>query len=127
MCCGNIWENISCIECFNYTHQRTFQALPTRLEGGRLSGKLHNKFPKQKIRERFARTKPVPESRAIRDPIHRFITLNEKEAELIDSEAFQRLRHLRQLAFAYLVYPSATHTRFEHSLGVCHVAGLLAS
>ncbi len=68
----------------------------------------------------------MPESRSIRDPIHRFIKLNEQEAEIVDSEAFQRLRHLRQLAFAYLVYPSATHTRFEHSLGVCHVAGLLA-
>lgn len=68
----------------------------------------------------------VPEPRKIRDPIHRFIELNEQEREIVDSEAFQRLRHLRQLAFAYLVYPSATHTRFEHSLGVCHVAGLLA-
>jgi len=68
----------------------------------------------------------VPESRTIRDPIHRFIELNEQEAELMDTRPFQRLRHLRQLAFAYLVYPSATHTRFEHSIGVCHVAGLLA-
>jgi HD superfamily phosphohydrolase len=68
----------------------------------------------------------MPEGRTIRDPIHRFIELKEQETEIIDSEAFQRLRNLRQLAFAYLVYPSATHTRFEHSLGVCHGAGLLA-
>ena len=69
----------------------------------------------------------MSEGRTIRDPIHRFIKLNEQETEIIDSEAFQRLRQLRQLAFAYLVYPGATHTRFEHSLGVCHVAGLLAN
>jgi hypothetical protein len=55
-------------------------------------------------------TAAVPESRSIRDPIHRFIKLQEHEAEIVDSEVFQRLRNLRQLAFAYLVYPSATHT-----------------
>ncbi len=65
------------------------------------------------------------ESRTLRDPIHRFITLNEQEAALIDAPVFQRLRRLRQLACAYLVYPSAIHTRFEHSIGVCHVARLL--
>lgn len=66
------------------------------------------------------------EARTIRDPIHRFVPLNEQEAALIDAPAFQRLRRLRQLAFAYLVYPSAVHSRFEHSIGVCHIAGLLA-
>lgn len=68
----------------------------------------------------------MSEPRSIRDPIHGFIRLNEKEADIIDTRAFQRLRNLRQLAFAYLVYPGAVHTRFEHSLGVCHVAGQLA-
>ena len=68
----------------------------------------------------------MSESRDIRDPIHGFIRLNEQESELVDTRAFQRLRNLRQLALAHLVYPGAMHTRFEHSLGVCHVAGLLA-
>lgn len=81
--------------------------------------------PKQNTLLTFSGLTAVPESRSIRDPIHRFIKLQEHEAEIVDSEVFQRLRNLRQLAFAYLVYPSATHTRFEHSLGVCHVAGLL--
>lgn len=68
----------------------------------------------------------MPEARSIRDPIHGFINLNEKEAQIVDTSAFQRLRALRQLAFAYLVYPGAVHTRFEHSLGVCHVTAKLA-
>lgn len=68
----------------------------------------------------------MSEPRAIRDPIHGFIRLNEQESDLVDTRAFQRLRNLRQLALAHLVYPGALHTRFEHSLGVCHVAGLLA-
>ncbi len=64
--------------------------------------------------------------RAIRDPVHDFIRLNSKEAKVIDSPIFQRLRGIRQLAFAHLVYPGAHHTRFEHSLGVCHLAGKMA-
>jgi len=62
----------------------------------------------------------------IRDPIHGFIPYTEVEAELIDSPIFQRLRGVKQLAFTHLVYPGATHTRFEHSLGVMHVAGRIA-
>lgn len=62
----------------------------------------------------------------VRDPVHNFINLREKEVKLIGTPVFQRLRGIRQLAMAHLVYPGALHTRFDHSLGVCHVAGLLA-
>lgn len=62
----------------------------------------------------------------IRDPIHGFIDLREVERHAIDVSVFQRLRDIRQLAMTHLVYPGALHTRFEHSLGVCHVAGQLA-
>jgi len=58
----------------------------------------------------------------IRDPIHTFIKLNSDERKVIDSPPFQRLRHIHQLAMSYLVYPAATHKRFEHSLGVMELA-----
>jgi uncharacterized protein len=59
----------------------------------------------------------------ITDPVHRYIRLSEVEREILDSESFQRLRRIRQLAGAHLVYPSAQHSRFEHSLGTMHIAG----
>lgn len=61
----------------------------------------------------------------IRCPIHGFIGLNEWEKRIVDHKVFQRLRRIRQLAWTDHVYPSAMHTRFEHSLGVMHVATLL--
>jgi HD superfamily phosphohydrolase len=59
----------------------------------------------------------------IRDPIHVFVRLTSDEREVLNSRAFQRLRHIHQLALTYLVYPGATHRRFEHSLGVMELAG----
>lgn len=59
----------------------------------------------------------------IRDPIHGFIELNDWELEIVNHPVFQRLRRIRQLGLTDMVYPGATHTRFEHSLGVMHVAG----
>jgi HD superfamily phosphohydrolase len=59
----------------------------------------------------------------IRDPIHTFIRLDTAERSVVDSRPFQRLRHIHQLALTYLVYPGATHRRFEHSLGVMELAG----
>ena len=59
----------------------------------------------------------------IRDPIHVFIKIDDDERSILDSRAFQRLRHIHQLAMTYLVYPGATHRRFEHSLGVMELAG----
>ena len=58
----------------------------------------------------------------IRDPIHVFIRLDSDERKVLDSLPFQRLRHIHQLALTYLVYPGATHKRFEHSLGVMELA-----
>lgn len=58
----------------------------------------------------------------IRDPIHGMIELNPGEAAIVNQEVFQRLRRIHQLALTSLVYPGATHTRFEHSLGVMHLA-----
>jgi len=58
----------------------------------------------------------------IRDPIHVFIRLTTDERKVLDSRPFQRLRQIHQLAMTYLVYPGATHRRFEHSLGVMELA-----
>ena len=57
-----------------------------------------------------------------RDPVHGFIQVNDWERDVINHSAFQRLRRIKQLAWTDMVYPGATHTRFEHSLGVMHVA-----
>ena len=51
-----------------------------------------------------------------------FITLDSDERDVVDSQPVQRLRHIHQLAMEYLVYPGATHKRFEHALGVMEVA-----
>jgi HD superfamily phosphohydrolase len=56
------------------------------------------------------------------DPVHQFIYLDDDEATLIDTLPFQRLRYIRQMGTAYLVYPGATHSRFEHSLGVMELS-----
>ncbi|MCP4134463.1 MAG: HD domain-containing protein [bacterium] len=58
----------------------------------------------------------------IRDPIHVFIRLDYQERKVLNSRPFQRLRYIHQLALTYLVYPGATHRRFEHSLGVMELA-----
>jgi hypothetical protein len=61
----------------------------------------------------------------IYDSVHGFIPFDEFEKELIDSLPFQRLHYIHQLGIAYLVYPGATHTRFEHSIGVMSLATLM--
>ena len=57
-------------------------------------------------------------SKIIRDPVHGYIVLQPHEVAIVDTPFLQRLRHIHQTALAYLVYPGATHTRFEHTLGV---------
>lgn len=59
----------------------------------------------------------------VKDPIYGYIKLYDHERQIIDTPIFQRLRRLQQDTAASFAYPSATHTRFSHSLGVMHVAG----
>jgi HD superfamily phosphohydrolase len=59
----------------------------------------------------------------VRDPLWDTIRLDPVAVRIVDSAPFQRLRHIKQLGHAHLVYPGATHTRFDHALGVYHLAG----
>ena len=62
----------------------------------------------------------------IKDAVHGMIALTELEKRIIDSEEFQRLRNIKHLGLTYLVYPSAMHTRFEHSIGTMHISSSIA-
>ncbi|MGD0145501.1 MAG: HD domain-containing protein [Nitrososphaerales archaeon] len=62
----------------------------------------------------------------IRDPVHGYVKMTDVERDLIDTPFIQRLRRVHQLAGAYLVYPGAVHTRFEHVVGAMHIAGQIA-
>jgi HD superfamily phosphohydrolase len=64
----------------------------------------------------------IDRNQKIYDAVHGFIRFSETERKLIDSEPFQRLHYIHQLGIAYVVYPGATHTRFEHSLGCMELA-----
>ncbi len=61
----------------------------------------------------------------ILDPIHGTIMITDIERQVIGHRLFQRLRNVKQNTFLYKVFPSAMHSRFEHSLGVMHVAYLM--
>jgi len=62
----------------------------------------------------------------IRCPIHNYIALDASILPIVDFPEFQRLRRIKQLGMAYLVYPGAQHSRFEHSLGVYHLGGVVS-
>ncbi|XP_030279053.1 deoxynucleoside triphosphate triphosphohydrolase SAMHD1-like [Sparus aurata] len=78
--------------------------------------------------------KPVKQSerkdrddgKVFNDPIHGHLELHPLLIKIIDTPQFQRLRFIKQLGGAYFVYPGASHNRFEHSIGVAHLAGELA-
>jgi len=76
-----------------------------------------------RIAKEGSRKERVKHNHEFRDPIHVFITLDSDERRVVDSRPFQRLRYIHQLAASYLVFSGATHRRFEHSLGVMHLAG----
>lgn len=60
----------------------------------------------------------------INDSVHGYIGITEQELRIIDNPIFQRLRYIKQLGAADMVYPGATHTRFSHSLGTMFLVDL---
>lgn len=70
---------------------------------------------------------PLLAAKKVRDPIHDYIALGPEALAVVELPVFQRLRRVRQLGTANLVYPGANHTRFEHSLGAYHLAGRAAA
>ena len=64
----------------------------------------------------------MPDLEVIRDPLWDNIRLDRPALTALDTPAVQRLRYVRQLGHAFLVYPGATHSRFEHALGAYHLA-----
>ena len=64
--------------------------------------------------------------RRVRDSIHDYIDLNKLESSLVDTEPYQRLRWIKQLGSANLVYPGANHTRLEHGIGTGHLVTQMA-
>lgn len=63
------------------------------------------------------------DAKRIADPVHGTIALSELEVDVISSRVFQRLRNIKQLGLAHLVFPGADYSRFAHSIGVCHLTG----
>ncbi|MBW3624384.1 MAG: HD domain-containing protein [Armatimonadetes bacterium] len=66
---------------------------------------------------------PSPRSIVLRDAVHGDLTFTPGEVRVMDTPEIQRLRGIKQLGTASLVYPTAVHTRFDHSLGTCHLTG----
>jgi len=64
----------------------------------------------------------VHKMKLVKDAIYNYIRLDDAQLRIMDSSQMQRLRHIKQIAMGYLVYPGANHTRFEHSLGTMHLA-----
>ncbi|KAJ3154480.1 SAM domain and HD [Geranomyces michiganensis] len=117
------------VETFKYRLDQYHEQTKPLLEFYTSHGKLHNfrgatnDFGCSPLSSQEAA--PVSYSKTINDPIHGHIKLDEYCMQVVDTVQFQRLRDLKQLGSAYFVFPGAAHNRFEHSIGVCHLAGVL--
>ena len=61
----------------------------------------------------------------LNDPIWGEIPITKVEWEIINSQTFRRLQHIKQMGMAYLSFPTANHRRFEHCIGTMFVANFL--
>jgi deoxynucleoside triphosphate triphosphohydrolase SAMHD1 len=83
---------------------------------------LHQSLPRASS---LTRSFEPRQGKLILDRVHEHLMLPSFVYDIIDTPEFQRLRSLKQLGMTSYLYPGATHTRFEHSIGVAHLAGLM--
>src|SRR6476661_4095352 len=88
----------------------------------RNSGTWIRRSPAPDRKANQPRTRTVVHFEILRDPVWNNIRVDELTLKLVDTDVFQRLRYVRQLGWTYLVYPGATHSRFEHALGTHHLS-----
>ena len=79
------------------------------------------------LKHMWSKDKMSEKKKFIRDSVYGDITLSRFEEKVMDMPQFQRLRRIKQLGLISLVYPGATHTRFEHSIGTMNLGSKLAS
>ena len=108
---------------FVHTRQRS------RGAGGRVRGRRRAWYPCRVPPDaaRVVRDVLAEFTQPVRDPVWQNIKLSPGMSRLALTAPFQRLRDIRQLGPVYLVYPGATHTRLNHSLGVMHLAGRMVA
>lgn len=82
-----------------------------------------NEFVSECLAE-YSSARPRP--KFVHDPIWGTIEVKGYEAAILDTPLLQRLRHIHQTGFVFQTYPSARHSRFEHTMGVMHAAGRIA-
>jgi len=74
---------------------------------------------------RYSKMVDMNRYKIVKDAVHGYIKIYYHELPIIDSYAFQRLRRIKQLSVADIVYPGAVHTRFQHALGTAHIAEVI--
>ncbi|CAL1543481.1 unnamed protein product [Lymnaea stagnalis] len=118
---GGVQSNSECYQLFKILDQLESGELEIPAKNGK------NKAPK--IEEDGKQTKKRKRPMVFKifnDPIHGNMQLHPVCQKIVDTPQFQRLRFIKQIGMVYFVFPGAAHNRFEHSLGVCHLAGQFA-
>lgn len=129
-------------DCFKFLKEKGFEDVAKALQDEGVTNELLDRVTESQLKDlgvkplgrRLEAVKCIQKIteglcgyKIVNDPIHGHIEIHPLCVKIVDTPQFQRLRSLRQLGGTYFVYPGAAHNRFEHSLGVCFLAGQLAS